>query len=296
MGVGWLFLLATICYALTALLPGSSVETSLGVQATEQTLANARQALELDRPHWYQFLQWIRNPLGATSEVWERPAGAIIAERAPLSLALALSALLLSVLLGGVLGMLLVRYPHRRGQNVGASLISAWVAVPNFWLATILIWFFAVKLGWLPSGGVGEDGSSLLPYLVLPALALALPQSALFAMLLRSAVEGELQHPAGRTFRSMGASHRWVRWHVALPVAIAPLASVVGMQLAVFAAGAVVIENVFALPGVGRLILQAAEGRDHTLLRSVLLVITVFVMGISATVTMLLRRWDWRNH
>ncbi|MCH9780423.1 MAG: ABC transporter permease [Alphaproteobacteria bacterium] len=298
------FVLAVIAYGMTALLPGSSVDQSLGISATSETIAIAEEHRGLNRPHWQRFADWIRHPLAAQSEVWQLPVGAVILERLPASLTLGVMALLFSTGFGIVIGVYLVRYPASLAKRLATSLLIVLIATPNFWLGTLLIWLFAIALGWLPSGGLVRDvgsaasgiGIASVKHFLLPALALALPQMALFALLVRSGVESNLTHTSVRTMRALGGTRRRVRWQNALPLSIAPLASVVGMQVAIFVAGAVIIENVFALPGIGRLLLHATEERDHTLLRTLTWLISLAVVLVTIAISWGMRRVDWRSY
>jgi peptide/nickel transport system permease protein len=164
------------------------------------------------------------------------------------------------------------------------------VAVPNFWFAMLLILLFAVWLGWVPAGGFpGWDAGwwPALRSLLLPALALALPQAAILARLTRSAVLEALAEDYVRTARAKGLNRREAVWRHAVPNALIPVVTIMGLQFSFLVAGTIIIENVFYLPGIGRLTFQAIAQRDLTVVRDLVVVIAALVIIVNFVVDLL---------
>ena len=164
------------------------------------------------------------------------------------------------------------------------------VAIPNFWFAILLILLFSVKLGWFNAGGFAGWDSGLLPAfksLVLPAVALALPQAAILARVTRSSVLETIQEDYIRTARAKGLSKNQALWRHALRNALIPVVTILGLQLSFLLAGTIVIENVFYLPGVGRLLFQAIAQRDLMVVKNLVLIFAAMVVVINFLVDML---------
>jgi peptide/nickel transport system permease protein len=221
------------------------------------------------------------------SVTYSLPVRTLIAERLAITLPLAAIGLLIVVAFALPLG---VAAAARRGRTLDflATILSqVGVAVPNFWLGLIFILVFATGLGWLPAGGFpGWDAGfwSGIRSLILPAFALALPQAALLTRVVRSATLEVIGADFVRTARAKGvSSSRTLIRHV-VPNALIPVATIVGLQLSFLIAGAILVENVFNLPGLGRLAFQALAQRDLVVMRAVVLVLAAIVIGVNALV------------
>ena len=235
----------------------------LGLNAQPDTLAALRAQLGLDRPAPERFIVWVLAFLSGDlgiSYTYDVPVAELIGERMGVTLPLALMAILLSTLIALPSGVLSAMYRGRPADTVIMGIAQLGVAVPNFWFAILLILLFAVSLGWTSAGGFPGYDDGILPALgslLLPAIALALPQAAILARVTRSAVIDVLGEDYIRTARAKGLSGRTVLWRHAVRNALAAPLTIMGLQFSFLLAGTVIIENVFYLPGLGRLIFQA---------------------------------------
>ena len=244
----------------------------LGESATPESVAALSARLGLDRPALVRYGDWMKGlatgELG-TSIAYDTPIAQLVGERLVVTVPLALMAMLLTTALAFSLG-LFAASRHGRAGDVGVMSVSqVGIALPNFWFAILLIWLFAVKLRWFSAGGFpgwseadGGGAGPALRALVLPAVALAVVQAAILARIVRSAVLDVLREDFVRTARAKGQSPRGVLWGHVLRNAMVPVLTVMGLQFANLLTGTVVIEQVFALPGLGRLVFQAIANRD----------------------------------
>ena len=295
-----LLVASVVVFALVQLAPGDPARYMLGLNADAQAVANLRQQLGLDAPALQRYGRWMvalaQGDFG-TSYTYRVPVRELLLERLQVSLPLAGYALLLAVLVALPVGLLAV---HRRGGTAAAllsTLTQLGVAVPNFWLGIVLALVFAVGLRWVPAGGFVGWQSGLWPglrSLTLPALALALPQAAILARVLAGALNEVLHEDYLRTARAKGVSAWRALWRHALPNALLPVLTILGMQFSFLLAGAVIIENVFFLPGLGRLLFQAVAQRDLMLVQSVVLLLAVAVAVLSFIVELGYRAADPR--
>ncbi|MCL4775612.1 MAG: ABC transporter permease [Burkholderiaceae bacterium] len=286
-----------LVFAVLELLPGNVAQVILGDTATPESLAALEQKLGLDRPAAERYLGWIGGLLRgqtALSHAYDTPTAELIAERLQVTLPLAAISMALTVALALALGIHAAAH-HGRPGDVGVMAASqVGIAIPNFWLAILLILLFAVKLQWVGAGGFPgwreDDGGGLaagLAALLLPAVSLAAVQAAILARMTRSAVLEVMRGDFVRTARAKGLTRRaTLRRHV-LRNAMIPVLTVMGLQLANLVAGTIVIENVFVLPGIGRLVFQAIANRDLVVVRDVVMFLVVLVVAINFAVDLL---------
>ncbi|MFC3615391.1 ABC transporter permease [Lutimaribacter marinistellae] len=262
-----LFAISIIVFLVMNVLPGDPAVTILGIDSTEDARATLRAELGLDRPIWQRYGDWVwgavRGDFG-TSYFFRVPVSELIAERLPLTLSLAALAMLLTVLLGVSLGVVAAANHGRSGDWVIMFLSQLGIAVPAFWLSILLVLLFAVKLRWLPPGGFPgwDDPLLALRSLILPTVALALVQSAVLARVTRSSALEVMRLDFVRTARATGLPRGRIWGRHILPNALVPIVTIVGMQVAGVVTGTIVIENVFYLPGLGRLVFQSIANRD----------------------------------
>lgn len=288
--IATLLVAAIIIFLVTEILPGDPAAVMLGMTATPETIAALRTDLGLDAPPMQRFLMWIlgffTGDLGV-SYAYRVPVAGLIAERLPVTVPLALLAILMASLLGISLGAIAA---SRANGLVDAGIMSGaqvGLAVPNFWFGILLVLLFSITLGWFPAGGFPGWQAGFfkgLQALFLPALALALPQGAVLARITRTAVLEALGEDFVRTARAKGLT-RWqtLRRHV-LRNAMVPVFTMLAMQFSFLVAGTIVIENVFALPGLGRLMFQAIGGHDIITVKSLVMVFAGAVIFINAMV------------
>jgi peptide/nickel transport system permease protein len=267
------FLAATLVFFALLAVPGDPAEVILGIGASPEALAALRERLGLTLPAHERFLLWlggiVRGDLG-TSINYNRPVTELIVSRLEVSLPLALGGMLLACLVALPLGIFAAL---RQGSWLdpvvtGATQLGA--AIPSFWLGLLFILLFSVELGWFPAGGYTpweRDPSRAVRSLVLPVLALGLGQAAVIARLSRAAMLEVLAQDYIRTARAKGLRARRVVFVHALRNALVTIITVVGLSFSQLLVGAIIIEQVFSLPGLGRLALTAIGARDFPLLQ-----------------------------
>jgi len=218
------------------------------------------------------------------SYTYRVPVSALVAERLQVSLPLALYALLLSTALAFPIGLLGAARRGRASDVVLSGLTQMGLAIPNFWLGMLLVLLFAIGLHWVSAGGFPgwEAGFwTALKSLTLPAIALAMPQAAILARVMRGALLDTLHEDYIRSARAKGAGEWRVLWRHALPNALIPVLTILGMQFSFLLAGGVIIENVFFLPGLGRLVFQAIVQRDLIVVQSVVVILVFAVVTVT---------------
>lgn len=288
---------SVLVFAVLELLPGNAAQIILGESATPQSLASLEKQLGLDRPALQRYGSWVGGLLQgrtASSLSYDTPTATLIAERLQVSLPLAVLAMALTVVLALAAGVYAASRHNRLG-DVGVMAVSQiGIAIPSFWFAILLSLLFAVQLGWLNATGfpgwTEDEGGGLvdgLLALLLPAVALAVVQAAILARVTRSAVLEVMREDFVRTARAKGLSRgQALRRHV-LRNAMIPVLTVAGLQFGNLITGAIVVENVFVLPGTGRLVFQAIANRDLIVVRDVVMFLAAVVITINLVVDLL---------
>lgn len=280
---------AAMVFAVLEILPGDPAATMLGVSATPETVAALRGELGLDRPVLTRFLGWVSGfftgDLGI-SYAYRVPVGGLIAERMAVTLPLAFLSLALAATIGIALGVLAASKANSPVDAAVMGLAQLGLAVPNFWFGILFVLLFSITLGWFPSGGFPgwSEGGTAVKALVLPAFALALPQAAVLARLTRSSMIETLGDDYIRTARAKGLTRGQVLRRHALRNALIPVMTMLGLQFSYLVAGTIILENVFALPGLGRLLVQAIGGHDLILIKSLVVLFVGAVVAINALV------------
>lgn len=298
-GFATLLVASLVVFAVLEILPGDPARIMLGMNASPEALAALRDEMGLNQPLVTRYLDWVAGmamgDLGR-SYTYSTPVSELIAERLEVSLPLALLALALSTLIAIPVG---VYAASRRGQvadTVSMGLAQIGVAIPNFWFALLLVYVFAVGLRLVPAGGFQgwDNGWQALKALLLPAVSLALPQAAILARVTRSAMLEVLGEDYIRTARAKGLPRRTVLWKHALQNALIPVLTILGLQFAFLLAGTIIIENVFYLPGLGRLVFQAISQRDLIVVEGVVMLLVAAVILVNLLVDLLYAAADPR--
>ena len=275
-----------VIFAVVELVPGDPASYMLGTGAQPDTVAALHEQLGLDRPWPLRYLGWIGGVLTGdlgVSFTYKTPVGGMILDRMQVSLPLALMALVLAVVIAFPIGMYAAARRGRPGDTLAMGVTQIGISLPNFWFAMLLVLVFAVKLRLLPAGGFPGWGNPLaaLKALLLPAIALALPQAAILARVLRSSLVETLGQDYIRTARAKGLSTGQALTRHALRNALIPVLTILGMQFSFLLAGAIIIENVFYLPGLGRMIFQAITQRDLIVVQGAVLVLVAAVILVT---------------
>ena len=285
-----MLLASAVVFSVMELLPGDPALLMLGMNATPEALASLRQEMGLGEPLLTRYATWLGGMLVGDfgrSYTYSSPVIDLIAERMIVSLPLALLALALSTLIAIPVGIFAAARRGKAGDVSIMGFTQVGVAVPNFWFALLLVYLFAVWLRWVPAGGFPGWGSGLWPglrALILPAIALALPQAAILARVTRSAMLEVLGEDYIRTARAKGLPNRAVLWRHALRNAMIPVLTILGLQFAFLLAGTIIIENVFYLPGLGRLVFQAITQRDLIVVEGIVMLLVASVIVVNLLV------------
>jgi peptide/nickel transport system permease protein len=284
---------SVLVFGFLAALPGDPARIALGVNATDAAVAKLRAEFGLDRPLITQYFDWVGGMITGNpgrSYVSKALIGPQIADRLQVTLWLVASATLIAVVIALPAGVLMaVRHGKVSGLLL-AGVSQLGVAVPAFLAGILLITLFAVQLRWLPSGGWTppiEDPAMFFKQLTLPALSLGLVQGAVLTRYVRSAVIDVLREDYLRTARAKGLTALRALWRHGLRNAMVPVVTVLGLQLATLLIGAVVVERVFAIPGLGQLLLDGVANRDLLTVQAVVMVLVVAVLVVNFVVDLL---------
>ncbi len=281
---------SVVIFALIEVIPGDPAAFMLGINAQEDTIAALRAELGLDASPVARYLSWVSGLLTGdfgTSYTYRTPVAEMIGERLWISLPLALLALALSTLIAFPVGILAASKRGTLTDTVVMGFTQLGVAIPNFWFAMLMVLVFAINLRWFSAGGFpGWDEGLLagLKALTLPAISLALPQASILARVMRSALIETLDEDFMRTARAKGLSRKQAIRRHALRNAMIPVLTIIGLQFSFLLAGAIIIENVFFLPGLGRLIFQAISQRDLVVVESVVMLLVFAVILVNFAV------------
>jgi peptide/nickel transport system permease protein len=295
--VATLIVASFVVFAVLELLPGNVAQMILGDTATPESIAALEAKLGLNRPAVTRYADWIGGLLTgrtAPSVTYDVPTAELIGQRLQVTVPLALLSMALTIVVAVALGLYAASRHNKLGDVTVMAFSQLGIAVPSFWLAILLVMVFAVKLGWFDAGGFAgwrtDDGGGLwlgLKSLVLPAIALAAAQASVLARWTRSSVLDVMREDYVRTARAKGLSRRAALWRHVLRNAAIPVLTILGLQFAFLISGTVVVENVFVLPGIGRLVFQAIANRDVVVVRDVVLLLVAAVVIVNFVVDVL---------
>jgi len=279
-----------VIFLVIEVVPGDPASFMMGLNAAPEAVDALREQLGLNLPLFVRYFNWIfgmaHGDFGI-SYTYKVPVAGLIADRSWISLPLALYALALSTLIAFPVGVLAA---SKRNSAADVSIMGATqlgIAVPNFWFAMLLVMVFSISLRWFSAGGFpGWDQGFFagMKALTLPAIALALPQASILARVMRSSLLDTLHEDYIRTARAKGLSRRQTLWRHALRNALIPVLTIIGLQFSFLLAGAIIIENVFFLPGLGRLVFQGITQRDLIVVKSVVMLLVFAVIVVTFVV------------
>ncbi len=282
-----LLMASIVVFAVVEVIPGDPASYMLGLNATPEAVEALRNELGLNGSIWARYIGWVSGMLVGDfgqSYTYRVPVSDLIAQRIWISLPLALIALLMSTLIAFPVGLIAAA---RRGKFSDYSIMGLTqlgIAVPNFWFAMLLVLVFAINLHWFGAGGFpGWENGILagLKALTLPAIALALPQASILARVMRSSLLETLTQDYIRSARAKGLTRAQALRGHALRNAMIPVLTIIGLQFSFLLAGAIIIENVFYLPGLGQLIYKGITQRDLVVVESVVMLLVFAVILVT---------------
>ncbi|MDF2702638.1 MAG: peptide transporter [Rubrobacteraceae bacterium] len=288
-----LFIVSVVCWSMINLIPGDPATVILGPEASEQAKEQMREQLGLNKPLVVQYVDWLDGVLHGNlgeSLVDGTPVSQLILQRLPVTLELALGTFFVSLTIAVVAGILSASNRGTWIDYLSTGFALGGISIPHFWLGMMFIIIFAVNLGWLPASGFEpffQNPVANITAMILPVLATGLRESAELTRMLRSSLLEELGSDYVRTAFSKGLSKRVVVIKHAVRNALIPFVTASGLQIAGLLGGLVVTEQVFQLPGVGRLIVESIEQRDFTVVQGAVLTVTVIVVLINVLVDVL---------
>jgi peptide/nickel transport system permease protein len=288
-----LFVVSLLVFTVVRVLPGDPALLIMGMEASPEAAAALRRAMGLDRPILVQYGEWLggalRGDLGRSIQ-YDVGVGRLVLSRLAVTLPLTMLAGAFMILTAVPLGVYAATRQGRPGDYLAMLLSQLGIAIPSFWAGLLLILLFAVRLGWLPAGGFDGWGAGFwrgIRALLLPAFALGVVQAAILTRTTRAAVLEVLRADHVRTARAKGLDDRTVTWKHVLRNALLTIVTIVGLQLGALLAGSIVLENVFYLPGLGRLALGAIGARDLPVVQGVVLFVAVTVVTLNFVVDVL---------
>ena len=279
-----------VIFLVIEVIPGDPAAYMLGINAQPDTVLALKAELGLDKPMSVRYITWVTGMMQGDfgqSYTYRAPVTQMVEDRILVSVPLAVYALFLSIIIAFPAGIYAASRLGRAGDITVIGATQLGVAVPNFWFAMILVLIFAIKLRWFSAGGFpGWDKGFWLSIksLSLPAVTLALPQAAILARVMRSSLLDILGEDFIRTARAKGLNRRQVLWGHALRNASIPVLTIIGLQFSFLLAGGIIIEQVFFLPGLGRLIFQAISARDLVVVESVVMLLVFLVIIVNFAV------------
>jgi len=282
-----LFLVSITVYSVLFVLPGDPAQIILGINATPETLANLRSELGLDKSFWLQYADWMGNLFtgkGNRSINYDIPVYDLIISRLSVTGPLALLAMVFGIVISIPLGIYAARHQNQKGDVGVMFFTQLGLATPEFWLGILLILLFSVHWGIFSAGGFpgwSVDFWGSLKSLLLPSFALGVIRASILTRLTRSSMLDVLREDYVRTARAKGLKERTVIYVHALRNALIPVLTILGLQLGQLMAGAIIIENVYYLPGLGRLVFQAIGQRDLPVVREIVLFMAAAVVVVN---------------
>jgi peptide/nickel transport system permease protein len=297
-----LFGISVLVFLMARLIPGDVVAVMLGTNTDPKTAAELRHFLGLDQPMWKQYLEWswklLRGDMGVSLRTGRSVAGEIV-KQFPATVELATTGMVLSLLVAIPIGTISAVRRNTWLDYSGRIVAILGVATPDFWLGTMLILVFALWLRVLPAAGYApllQAPLQSIRYMILPAFSLGTALMAVVMRMTRSTMLEVVRQDYIRTARAKGVAERMIVYKHALRNALIPVVTVIGMQAGYILGGSVIIEQVFARPGIGRLALQAINQRDYPMVQGAVLFITLVFVTINLMVDVVYAYIDPRIH
>ena len=283
-----LLFISMLSFAAFSVIPGNAAISKLGTDATPDRVAALEASMELDKPMVVRYGNWLRDALhGDFGESYQYEGvrvSELLAQRLPTTIILALLSLVIILVLSIPLGILSAKYSGKWLDTLINQLTQITMAIPAFFLGIILTYIFGIALKWFQVGkfvSLSEDPAGCIKYLIFPALAIALPKLAMVVKFLRNSVLGEMQKDYVRTAYSKGNDKNKVLYRHILKNALIPVITFTAMIIAEIMAGSIIVEQVFSVPGIGRLLVSSISNRDYPVVQAMVVYITAIVIIIN---------------
>ena len=296
-----LLFISLLSFAAFSVIPGNAAISKLGTDATPERVAALEASMGLDKPMVVRYGNWLRDALhGDFGESYQYEGvrvSELLAQRLPTTIILALLSLVIILVLSIPLGILSAKYSGKWLDTLINQLTQITMAIPAFFLGIILTYIFGIALKWFQVGkfvSLNEDPAGCIKYLIFPALAIALPKLAMVVKFLRNSVLGEMQKDYVRTAYSKGNDKNKVLYRHILKNALIPVITFTAMIIAEIMAGSIIVEQVFSVPGIGRLLVSSISNRDYPVVQAMVIYITAIVIIINFIVDMLYQLADPR--
>ncbi len=296
-----LLFISMLSFAAFSVIPGNAAISKLGTDATPDRVAALEASMGLDKPMVVRYGNWLRDALhGDFGESYQYEGvrvSELLAQRLPTTIILALLSLVIILVLSIPLGILSAKYSGKWLDTLINQLTQITMAIPAFFLGIILTYIFGIALKWFQVGkfvSLSEDPAGCIKYLIFPALAIALPKLAMVVKFLRNSVLGEMQKDYVRTAYSKGNDKNKVLYRHILKNALIPVITFTAMIIAEIMAGSIIVEQVFSVPGIGRLLVSSISNRDYPVVQAMVVYITAIVIIINFIVDMLYQLADPR--
>ncbi len=296
-----LLFISMLSFAAFSVIPGNAAISKLGTDATPERVAALEASMGLDKPMVVRYGNWLRDALhGDFGESYQYEGvrvSELLAQRLPTTIILALLSLVIILVLSIPLGILSAKYSGKWLDTLINQLTQITMAIPAFFLGIILTYIFGIALKWFQVGkfvSLNEDPAGFIKYLIFPALAIALPKLAMVVKFLRNSVLGEMQKDYVRTAYSKGNDKNKVLYRHILKNALIPVITFTAMIIAEIMAGSIIVEQVFSVPGIGRLLVSSISNRDYPVVQAMVIYITAIVIIINFIVDMLYQLADPR--
>ncbi len=295
-----LLVVSFFVFAAFAIIPGDPATSLLGTNATQESVAQLREQMGLNRPFLVRYGEWVGSFLcGDLGESYSYhiPVSSMIVEKLPITMMMSLIALLLTIICSVPLGVLLAKYTGSKLDKVGYAANQVMMSIPAFFLGIIFTYVFGLVLKWFRPGGYvsyTKDFWGFLKYLIMPSIAIAIPKCAMAVKLIRSSILTEAKKDYVRTAYSRGNSTTEVLYRHVLRNAMLPVVTFWGMAFTDMIAGSIVVEQVFNIPGLGRILLTSISNRDFPVVEAIIILIAVLVLATNFLVDILYRVLDAR--
>ena len=295
-----LFAISIVTFALFHIVPGDPAAMILGTSASQEQLDDLREELGLNRPLTEQYVDWISGAMHGdfgNSIMYRKPVAKLLKGKLSLTLILGAMALALVILIGIPLGVFTAGRKHALSEQLLNFVNILGISVPGFFLSILIIWIFGLLLHWFTPGRFvtfSRDPAKFFRFMIFPAIAIAIPQTCILSKYIRTAVIEEIRADYVRTARSKGSTKNRIMYVHVLKNAIISVVPLIGMIVSGIFSGSIVIEQVFGIPGIGRLLIASVTSRDYPMVQTLVMYIAILILIVNFVVDILIQILDPR--